>query len=120
MKFKLKVLVAGLLLGAVMMFTGGVRNGLPYHSQVSVTYTAASANIKIRPGWRSSYGDFYAMASTAGLCTLAIYHPDGDSTVVVVNVGVGDQRIEFFGPHFDSVRVVTAAATAITSVLYND
>ena len=102
------------------VLTAGVRNGLPYHKRVAATYTAASANIKVRPGWRASYADIYAMASTEGLCTLAFYHPGGDSTVVVLNVGVGDQRVQFFGPQFDSVRVVTAANTAITSLLYND
>lgn len=115
-----RVLLFIALMAAMVALTAGVRNGLPYHKRVQATYTAASANIKLIPGWRSSYGDFYLMASTEGLCTLAFYHPAGDSTVVIVNVGVGDQRMQFFGPQFDSVRVVTAASTAITSLLYND
>ncbi len=117
---KKRVLIfIGLVVGLGAL-TAGVRNGLPYHKTAFTQRVTGASTTILRPPARSSYADFYLTASTAGICSLAVYPPDGDSTVFMAMVGIGTVRVPFYGPQFDSVRVGAAANVDVTAFIWRD
>ena len=116
---KARIIIFLVLAAAVL--TAGVRNGLPYHKRALSQRVTGAASTILRPTNRASYGDFYLTASTAaGICSLAFYHPSGDSTVFMSMVGLGTVRVPFYGPHFDSVRVGAAANVDVSAFVWSD